>query len=149
MSRTLYKTKETYIGNGSLAAYTFDFKIEANTQLEVIVMDNSGVEIQRVRGDDTVYLSSVAFDPVDGGGTVNLQANLPTDYDLIILLANDAPTQPFLFSDKLSFNLKRIEAALDFVVGAVMRLTYRANQALRIHDSEDEETFDAQLPPDI
>lgn len=149
MARTNYAPKQEYIGNGSLAAYTFDFKIEELQQLEVVVMDATGTETERVRGDDTVYLSSVTFNAVSGGGTVNLQANLPTGHTIILLLANDAPTQPYLFNNKISFSLRRLEAALDWIVGAVMRLTYRSKQSLRIHDSEDENTFNTQLPPDL
>jgi hypothetical protein len=34
-------------------------------------------------------------------------------------------------------------------MGVVQRLTYRAKQSLRIHDLDDETTFNPQLPPDI
>jgi len=149
MSRSTYAPKESYLGTGSLSAYTFDFKIEALAQLLVIEVDDTGVETQRVLGTDVTYLSSVDYDPINGAGTVNLAANLTTDYTLIILLANDAPTQPYEFRNKGSFTLKRIESALDFLAGAIQRLTYRGKQALRIHDLDDEETFNSQFPPDI
>lgn len=149
MSRNTYAPKQTYLGDGTVALYTFDFKIEVNTQLEIIEVDALGVETQRVRGDDNVYLNNVTYDPAGGGGSVQLQANLITGRSLIILLANDAPTQPYEFSNKLSFNLKSIERALDFLGGAIQRLAYRGKQALRIHDSENEELVDGQLPPDL
>jgi len=149
MSRVLYAPKETYTGTGSLDTYTFDFKITADTQLLVIEVDDSGVETQRVLGDDVTYLTSVTFDAVAGAGTVVLAANLATDYNLIFLLADDAPTQPYEFRNKTSFTLRRFEDALDLVSGAVQRLTYRGKQAIRIHDLDDEETFDAQLPPGV
>ena len=146
MSRSTYDVKEKYTGDGSLSAYTFDFKIEALTQLLIIELDDLNVETQRVLGDDVVYLSSVDYDAIDGAGTVNLVANLPTGYTLVILLANDAPTQPYEFTNKGTFSLKLFERALDFVCGAVQRLTYRGKQALRIHDNDDEETFNCQFP---
>lgn len=149
MSRTTYAPKQTYTGTGSLSAYTFNFKIEADTQLEVIEYDDNNVETQRVRGDDVVYLSSVDFDAVDGGGTVNLASNLPTDYTLVILLANDSPTQDYLFKNKGDFTLKKFENALDFVVGAVMRLAYRGRQAIRLADVDDQDTVDMQLKTPI
>lgn len=144
--RSTYNVKETYTGIGSLAVYTFDFKIEDKSQLEIIETNSLGVELQRVRGTDLVFLSSVVFNSVLGGGTVTLAANLPTGYKLIILLANDAPSQLSEFSNKTSFSLKRFEAALDFIAGAVQRLAYRGKQSIKIHDLEDEETFNAQLP---
>jgi len=149
MSRDTYDVKEEYTGDGSLAVYTFDFKIEAKAQLLVVELDDSDVETERVDGTDTTYLSTVVFDAVKGGGTVTLAANLTNNYSLIFLLANDNPTQPYQFGDKNSFSLKRFEAALDFIAGAVQRLSYRAKQALRIHDVDDEETFDAQFPPGV
>ena len=38
---------------------------------------------------------------------------------------------------------------MDFIAGAVQRLTYRGKQAFRIHDLDDEETFNAQLPAGV
>jgi len=149
MARTTYAPKQSYTGNGTLASYTFDFKIEELSQLLVIEVDDSGVETQRVRGTDIVYLSSVDFDPVDGAGTVNLAANLANNYKLFILLANDAPTQPYEFRNKGSFSLKRIELALDFLTGIIQRLTLRSSQSIKINDTDDETTFDTTLPRDI
>jgi hypothetical protein len=149
MSRPTYDPKQTYTGTGSLAAYSFDFKITSLTQLLVIEVNALGVETQRVRGDDTAYLSGVVYDAVDGGGTVTLDANLPSGYNLILLLADDAPVQDYPFRNKTSFQLRRFEDALDNVMGAVQRLVYKGKQAFRIHDLDDEETFNTQLPPGI
>ena len=149
MSRPTYAPKQIYTGTGSLAVYTFNFKIEALAQLLVIEVDAAGVETQRVLGTDAVYLSGVVFDAVEGGGTVTLAANLVTNYNLILLLANDAPTQNFEFRNKTSFTLKRFESALDAILGSNQRLTYRGKQAFRIHDLDDEETFNSQLPAGI
>lgn len=149
MSRPTYAPKETYLGTGALAEYTFDFKIELPTHILIIEVNTLGIETQRVRGDDLVYLSSLAYDAVNGGGTVTLAANLPAGYSLILLLANDAPTQDYEFSNKTSFTLRRFESALDLIMGAVQRLTFRAKQAFRIHDLDDEDAFDTQLPAGI
>jgi hypothetical protein len=147
MSRPQYDVKEIYIGTGSLDEYTFDFKITDLLQLSIIEVNDLGVETQRVRGDDITYLSGVVFDAVAGGGTVTLAANLPTNYQLILVLANDAPTQPYEFRNKTSFTLRRFEDALDNILGAVQRLVYRVNQSIRIHDLDDETTINLQLPP--
>jgi len=149
MSRDTYAPKEIFLGANNLAVYTFDFKIEDKAQLLVIEVDNNGVETQRVLGTDVVYLVGVVFDSVEGGGTVTLQVNLPTDFNLILLLANDLPTQPFEFRNKTTFTLRRFESALDFVLGPVMRLAYRGKQAFRIHDLDDEVAFNAQFPPGV
>lgn len=147
MSRPNYDVKQTYTGTGSLDEYTFDFKIEALAQLLVIVCDDDGIETERVRGDDTTYLDSVEFDAVDGAGTVFLNANLPASYSLIILLANDEPTQPYEFSNNQSFSLRTFEAAYDWLTGCIQRLAYLAKQSIRIHDLDDETEIDLKLPP--
>jgi len=149
MSRSTYDVKETYTGTGSLATYTFDFKITDKSQLLVIEVNDSGVETQRVDGDDVTYLSSVTFDEENGGGTVVLAANLTSGYKLIFLLAEDSPKQTYEFRNKTSFTLKKFENALDEIAGAVQRLAYRAKQTFRIHDLDDEETIDLQLPPNF
>ncbi len=147
MARSLYSVKEEYVGNGLLSAYTFDFKIESLNHLTVIEVDDSGVETERVLGGDTTYLSSVDFDPVAGGGTVNLAAVLTDGYRLILLLANDEPTQPSEFKDKFDFTLKRVEAALDFIVGGLQRVSYLARRSMKLSDLDDPEDFDPTLPP--
>lgn len=150
MARALYEPKQIYTGDGSLATYTFDFKLELIAQLEVVVVNQFDVEVQRVRGNDTSFLDSVTLNSQTiGGGTVVLKANLPASYRMILLEANDAPTQPYEFGDKKTFSLKTFERALDFIVGQTQRLAFRAKQSFRIHDLDDENSFDAQLPPGI
>lgn len=149
MSRSQYAVKETYTGTGSLDEYTFDFKITDLSQLLIIEVDDTGVETQRVRGDDVTYLSGVVFDSSLGGGTITLAANLTADYQLIILLADDEPTQDYEFRNKTSFTLRRFEDAYDRCMGAIQRLVYKAKQSLRIHDIDDEEAFDGQLPSGV
>ena len=147
MSRPYYNPKQQYIGTGSVDTYTFDFKIESLTQLEVVVVDDTGVETERLRGDDTTYLSSVTFNSVSGGGTVVLLADLPASYKIVLLLANDEPTQPYPFSDKRSFTLKNFETALDFLVGPLVRGIYLAKRSMRLHDTDNEVTISTILPP--
>lgn len=150
MSRDTYVPKHKYTGNNLLAEYTFDFKITNLNQLLVVVADLSGQELYRVRGTDTVtFLSHVDFNPIDGGGKIYLLATLPLNWKLQILLADDAPVQQQRFRDKTSFTLRKFEEALDFVMGVVQRLTYRSSQSIKIHDLDDETTFNPQLPPDI
>lgn len=150
MSRSNYIVKHSYTGTGNLASYTFDFKIELAEHLLVVCLDDEGVEIERVRGNVLGgFLTNLVFDANEGGGTVTIDANLPVGYKLLLLLASDNPTQAFEFRNKTSFTLRRFEDALDWVQGQIQRLAFRAKQSLKIHDSEDEETFGSQLPPGI
>lgn len=150
MSRNTYKVKETYVGTGSKSDYTFAFKAEEVTQLQVIKYDTSNNKIFDVRGDDVTYLSSVVYrDNPDEGGTVNLIANLELNYTLVILLANDSPTQPYELREKFQFSKRAIENAIDFVAGAVMRLAYLAKRSLKLDDIDDPNVFNMILPAGI
>src|SRR5690606_25503513 len=104
---------------------------------------------QRVRGDDSVYLDSVEFDSVEGGGTVTLAANLASGRLLKLILAPDEPTQPSRFRGLSSFTLKLIEMALDRLGGAIQRLAYIGARSLKIHDLDDVSAFTTMLPPGI
>lgn len=137
MSRPTYAPKETYTGNGTTDTFTFDFKIESLSHLLVVVYDDEGVEVKRVRGTDTVFLDTVTFDDTEGGGTVVLQSNLTSDYEIILLQANDAPTQDYSFRNKSSFKLPRFEWALDLLAGAIQRLSFLSSQSLKIAERDE------------
>lgn len=152
MSRDDYDAKEEQLGNGTVDEYTFDFKIENANHLLMIIVDDAGLEVERIRGDDlsaSDYIDSLDFDAVEGGGTVTLLAVLPTDYRLLFLLANDNPTQPFAFKNKGDFTLDRIEAALDWLQGQVQRLFYWGFRSVKLSDLDDPDDFDPTLPQDI
>lgn len=148
MARPNFDVDEVYIGANNNDVYSFDFKIEDITHLLVVVYDATGEEVHRVRGDDTTeFLLNTQFNPVAGGGHVILQANLPNLWEMHLLLANDAPTQPSEFKDKFSFTLARFEAALDFLAGAVQRLAYLAGRSMRLSEKDDPSVFNPALPP--
>lgn len=149
MSRPQFEVKEIYTGTGTLAAYTFDFKIEKKEQLLLVFVDDEKVETARIRGDDTLLISNLIFNPITGGGTVTLVDNLPLDHKLVLLLANDEPTQVYEFNNNQSFDLKKLEMSLDFAVGPIQRLAYLAKQSFRIHDLDDENEFNGQFPPGV
>lgn len=149
MARADYDVIEEYTGTGSKLDYTFSFKIEDLSQLLVVELDTTGAQTQKVRGTDAVYIDSVTFDSVDGGGTVFLNANLTLNYKLKLILANDAPTQPSQFKNKGSFTLQNFENALDFIVGAVQRLAYRSARSVQLDESIMTAEFDPTIPVDM
>ena len=146
MSRDEFDVREEYIGAGNLDTYSFDFKIEELSQLLVVEYNGTGVKTQRVRGDDTTYLSSVTFND-DGGGTVVLAANLTTDHKLVLLLANDEPTQPYTFRNRADFTLSRISAAFDWIAGAVQRAAYLGQRSLKLNDYDAIASVDCHYLP--
>ena len=147
MSISTYNVRSEYTGNGSLASYTFNFKIASKSHLIVLVTSAAFVTTFRVRGTDVTYLTSVTFDAVAGGGTVVLASNLPSGHKLTILLANDEPLQASEFKNKSDFTLSRFESVLDVLAGAIQRLAYLSDRSLKLSDSIiDSQTFDATIP---
>lgn len=150
--RTSFDVREQYIGLGNLNVYTFNFKIANLDQLLVVVYDIEGYEIHRVRGTDSSYLSSVAFDPINGGGTVNLLADLPSGQKIVLLFADDSPIQASRFKNRFDFTLERIEEALDYLSGQIQRTSYLSQRAMRVSDFVDDAAFalfNAALPSDL
>ena len=150
--RSTFDVREQYIGLGNLAQYSFDFKIENLSQLQVVVYDIDTFEIHRVRGTDTTYLDNVTFDPIDGGGLVTLKADLPSGQLLVLLLADDAPVQTFRFKNRFDFTLEQIEKALDWLSGQIQRTSYLGQRAVRLSDYMDDVAlalFNASLPSDV
>lgn len=147
--RSEYQVLNEYLGDNTDSIYEFDFKIEALAQLLIVMIDDDGDEIHRVRGDDTTIVDSVDYDAVDGAGTVTLIDPLPTDYRLLLLLANDEPTQPYEFKNKGDFTLNSLERALDYLGGEIQRAMYLALRSLKVNDADDIADFDPTLPKDI
>lgn len=146
MSIPIFDVVSQYIGAGNLAAYTFDFMITDPSQIIVVVTDNTGVQIERVNGNDTTFLNGVTFDPVNGGGTVNLLANLPVNYNIYLILAGDSPVQLSQFRNKGSFDLFRFEKALDALASFVQRCAYLAQRSVKLNDIDQSGAFDPTLP---
>jgi len=150
MSRTTYNVQHTYTGANNKLDYTFSFKIEELSQLLVVQRNASLVETSRVLGTDTsVLIDTVVFDAEAGGGTVNLLVNLPTGYKLDIFLANDAPTQGSMFRNKTDFSMPNIENALDWIAGAVQRVSFLSQRSVKLEDYLSLASFDPTLPADI
>jgi hypothetical protein len=141
-----FDVKDQALGTGDTLAYTFDFKIYDPTDLLIWVQDGSGNVVEQVRGDDTTYLAGLAFDSLNGGGTVTLAAFLPDTYVITFMLAPDAPDQPSDFPDKGSFSLSALEGALDFLASCIQRVSWLATRAAVMHDLDDLSSFDPTLP---
>jgi hypothetical protein len=149
MSTEGFDVKDQWLGTGDTVAYTFDFTISKLDDLLIYVQDNTSEVVQTLRGSDDVYLSGVTFDPINGGGTVTLVANLPTGYVLTIFLAPDLPDQPSSFPDKSSFSLPDIESALDYLTRLIQRVAWLAQRSIAMHDLDDIDGFNPGLPQNI
>lgn len=132
--RPTFNVRQEYLGTGSVSSYQFSFKITALEQLLLVALDDDGDEHFRVRGTDTVHIDSVTFDPLDGGGTVVLKVNLPADYRLFIMYADDEPVQTHRYRLGRDTKPRNIEDSLDYLMGAIQRLMWWNKRALKIGD---------------
>lgn len=146
MSIPINLTHEEFLGAGNLNEYTFDFKITSLDQLLVVVLDDAGLEVQRVTGEDATYIDSVEFDSVEGGGTVTLIDNLETDYRIFLFLAADDPVQTSRFKDKGRFSLESFEQAYDILTCFIQRAMFYAKRSIKLYDTDSLDDFDPTLP---
>lgn len=132
---TSYQPVSTYLGNNTTDTYTFDFKIKAASQVYIMVfntLDDSLVFAEY--GNVGTNVSNVIYDPVKGGGSIVLPANLAADRKLIIKLATDVPTQDFKFREQSDFNLRQFENSLDFLMSHIQRLYEKISRTMRFDD---------------
>lgn len=134
MSRAEYNPREDYVGDGTLAAYEFDFKITHLNQLLIKVYNADGELQFAVDGEDTSELASASFNYPAAGGEIVLADNLPDGYFLVILL-NPAFDQPHRYRDAGDFSLSQIESSLDYLQAQIQRLKYLQSRSLALSDS--------------
>ncbi len=151
MSIPEFNVKEQWIGTGDTAGYDFDFTIQDLLHLLIYVQDDTGAVVSGypIRGDDDVLLADVVFDAALGGGTITLAEDLPTDYTLTALMANDQPSQLSEFKNKGSFTLNDIELALDFLACQIQRLSYLAQRSVKLADIDDADDIVSTLPSGV
>jgi hypothetical protein len=146
--RPQYNVKEQYVGTGLLTEYTFDFKVQNAEQLRVIVLDPSQAEYddQLIFDDTGDHLTNFTTTlNSDGTGKISLVNALGASFILMILLADDAPTQPYRFVNNDAFTLEKIENALDWASGQIQRLAYRMGRSFRLPERFTG-TFDMEIP---
>lgn len=149
MTIPAFDVRSEYVGNGSLAEYSFDFRITSLDELKIRVTDSLFVLQYEIDGNDTTYLSDVDFSVRNGGGTITFKSNLTSGYLLTILYADDDPIQETVFKDNSDFTLSRFEAALDVLGGQIQRIAYMAQRAWKIGDDLVDSLaaqFDTRIP---
>lgn len=144
---TTYSPVATYIGNGTTATYTFDFKVRQASDILIMVYEtDTDTLVFEERGNVLANVTSVTFDALNGGGTIVLPANLALLRKLIIKLAVDAPVQDFRFRNQTDFELRQFENALDQITAQVQRLFEKVSRTFRLSDKA---TYEANLDMEI
>lgn len=126
--RAEYNVRATYVGDGLTNAYTFDFKIVDKSHLLVLHLDSQAEIVWQVRATDTSHFTTTLGTE---GGSITLVSNLPDDHELIIVLADDEPTQPSNYATNDKFTTKKIENSLDTLSGQVQRIRYLLDRSFK------------------
>lgn len=128
--RPEYKTRSAYLGDGATEIYTFDFKIVNKTHLLVLNVDPDGNVVWAVRATDTTYFTTTLTG--ETGGSIDLVAPLPLNHRLIILLADDEPTQPAKYVTNDAYTMKQIENSFDWLSGQIQRIRYLLDRSFKL-----------------
>ena len=136
-------TSGPYLGNGTGSTFSYDFRVDDESQLQVYETDDAGV--QTLLTLTTHY--TVAGVGVDGGGIITRVAgNLPTDYTWYIR-SNYADTQLTAFGSQGGFFPAIHEAAMDKRTFVSQQQEDKLNRSLKLADfDESAETADMILP---
>lgn len=129
--RPQYKVRETYVGTGLLDEYTFDFRVLNLAHLRVIQQTAAGVVEFDTVATDTTYFTTT-LNPDKTGKITLVAGDLDAGKILLLLLADDAPTQPDKYIGSDFYSLKKIENTFDWLSGQIQRLVYRMGRTIRL-----------------
>jgi hypothetical protein len=146
----IYQPIAQYIGQGNQSQYTFNFEISQLSDLYVLVTDSNYNFQFFVPGTDTTNLAGVTFNtgPNIYGGTVTLaMGNLPTGWNITMILSPDMPVQLSRFRNNGDWTLENIELALDYINSTIQRVAYLAQRSAHLSDDLDtsQVPFDTQI----
>lgn len=129
--RPNYDVRQVYNGDGIQATFTFDFKVVDLEHLLVLHVDSITEEVYfAVRATDTTYFSTTLNG--EEGGSIEFVTEPETGTKVIILLADDNPTQPSKYVADDRYTLRRIENSLDTLSGQIQRMRYLLDRSIKL-----------------
>ena len=121
--------KNSFSGNGSTSAFTYTFKISANSEMQVIIRSSAGVETIKTLG--THYNVSGAGN--SGGGTVTFTSgNIPASGETVVLRRVTAQTQTMDLIDNDPMSADTIETAHDKSIALIQELQEQLNRSIKV-----------------
>lgn len=149
MSRSQYLPMQIFTGNGSVATYDFDFLIQVKNQLLVEIYqpsDNYQTPVSSFDGDDDSDYLNLTFDQFNGGGSLQLNANLTNLYKIVFYLGPAEPVQDYKFRLNGDFTPKRVEDAFDYCNGILQRHQWYLDRTVWLHPADDASAFNSRWP---
>ncbi len=120
--------KNSYSGSGSTSAFTYNFKITANDDIQVIIRSAAGVETVKTLG--THYnVSGVG----NNSGTVTFTSgNIPTATETVVLRRSTTQTQAMDLIDNDPMSAETIETAHDKAIAINQELQEQVDRSLKL-----------------
>ena len=121
--------KNSYSGNGSTTAFTYNFKITAETEIQVIVKTNAtGAESVRSIGTGSTNYSVSGVG--NNSGTVTF-VTAPTSSETVVLRRSTAQTQAMDLIDNDPMSADTIETAHDKSIAIAQELQEQIDRSLK------------------
>ena len=122
--------KNSYSGNGSTTAFTYNFKITAETEIQVIVKtDATGAESVRSIGTGSTNYSVAGVG--NNSGTVTF-VTAPTSSETVLLRRSTAQTQAMDLIDNDPMSADTIETAHDKAIAISQELQEQLDRSIKI-----------------
>ena len=122
--------KNSYSGNGSTTAFTYNFKITAETEIQVIVKTNAtGAESVRSIGTGSTNYSVSGVG--NNSGTVTF-VTAPTSSETVVLRRSTAQTQAMDLIDNDPMSADTIETAHDKAIAISQELQEQIDRSIKI-----------------
>ena len=122
--------KNSYSGNGSTTAFTYNFKITAETEIEVIVKTNA-TGAESVRSIGTGSTNYAVSGVGDNSGTVTF-VTAPTNLETVVLRRSTTQTQAMDLIDNDPMSADTIETAHDKSIAISQELQEQLDRSLKI-----------------
>ena len=122
--------KNSYSGNGSTTAFTYNFKITAETEIEVIVKTNA-TGVESVRSIGTGSANYAVSGVGDNSGTVTF-VTAPTSSETVLLRRSTTQTQAMDLIDNDPMSADTIETAHDKAIAITQELQEQIDRSLKI-----------------
>lgn len=119
--------KKSYNGNGSTAAFTYDFLINSTAELKVIIRSSTGTETVKSLSSHYNISDSV------GSGTVTFTSgNIPASGETVILIRDTNLTQGTDYVENDPFPSASHESALDKLTLQVQEVQEELDRAIKL-----------------
>lgn len=129
--RSEYKVRHSYLTDDIQDQFSFDFKIINPAHLLVLFVNVLTDEIVwQTRANDTTYFTTLIN--ADGTGKIVFADPPEIDRKLVLLLADDQPTQPSKYVTDDRYKMVKIENSLDTLSGQIQRIRYLLDRSMKL-----------------